>query len=278
MLVGCFSFAWMSKCAHLLGQTCDWRIVALARSSLAFAFAFTLARLSGANLVFWRPRVLWLRSCAGSLSLLCTFFALTRLPTSEVLTLTNTFPIWVAVLSWPLLRERPSSAVWLAACCGVLGVVLMQQPHGSGKDGAALAVSLALTAAFSSAVAMLGLHRLKGLHPWGIVVHFSGVATVVVLAACFASGAPPVAQAWEGNNLWLLLGVGATATLGQLCLTRAFTAGEPARVSVVGLAQVVFAVGLDLLFDPASLGAATLAGIALVMAPTAWMMIGRATE
>src|SRR5262249_3520544 len=125
MLVGCISFAWMSKFAHLLGATCDWRIVALARSSLAFTFALALALLSGASLVVWRPGILWLRSCAGSLSLLCTFFALTRLPTSEVLTLTNTFPIWVALLSWPLLRERPSLAVWLAAGCGVLGIVLI---------------------------------------------------------------------------------------------------------------------------------------------------------
>jgi len=31
-----------------------------------------------------------------------------RLPVSHVLTLTNMFPIWVAVLSWPLLHELPA--------------------------------------------------------------------------------------------------------------------------------------------------------------------------
>src|SRR4051794_31095578 len=98
MLCGCFSFAWMSQFAHDLGSSGhDWRIVALARSLLAFVFALTLARLCGARLVLWRPRVLWLRSVAGSASLLCTFYALGQLRTSEVLTLTNTFPIWVAI-------------------------------------------------------------------------------------------------------------------------------------------------------------------------------------
>src|SRR5262249_27138045 len=129
MVCGCFFTAWMSQFAHLLKETCDWRVVALARSSLAFVFALGLARLAGAGLVLWRPGALWLRSCASSASLLCTFFALAQLPTSEVLTLTNTFPIWVAFLCWPLLRTRPSASVWLAAACGVVGVSMIQSPH-----------------------------------------------------------------------------------------------------------------------------------------------------
>ncbi len=276
MLCGCFSFAWMSSFAHLLGQDCDWRIVALARSLLAFVFALTLARLAGARLVFCRPRILWLRSCAGSLSLLCCFFALTQLPTSEVLTLTNTFPIWVAILSWPLLREKPSASVWVAALCGVAGILLIQQPKGDASSGARIAVPLALFAAFTSAVAMLGLHRLKELDPWAIVVHFSGVATAFVLGAWLFGPRPPVEQMLDGRVALLLLGIGATATLGQWCLTRAFTSGEPAKVSVVGLTQIVFALGLDLLLANTTFNPTTLAGIGLVLAPTAWVMAARA--
>jgi drug/metabolite transporter (DMT)-like permease len=46
-------------------------------------------------------------------------------------------------------------------------------------------------------------------------------------------------------------------------------------VSVVGLLQIVFALGLDLLIDGSNLHPIALAGIALVLAPTAWMMLGR---
>jgi drug/metabolite transporter (DMT)-like permease len=278
MLCGCLSFAWMGEFAHFLGPTCDWRIVALARSALAFSFALTCARLSGARLVLWRPGILWLRSCTGSLSLLCTFFAFGCLRASEVLTLTNTFPIWVAVLSWPLLRERPSLSVWLAAGCGVLGVALIFRPSLDVGDSARLAMPLALIAAMTSAVAMLGLHRLKDVDPWAIVVHFSGVATLFVLVACFAGERPAFETMLIGNNLWLLLGVGVAATFGQFCLTLAFTAGPPARISVMGLTQPLFALGLDLLFEPAPLGQLTLAGMALVLAPTAWMMAGKTAQ
>src|SRR3954454_18398361 len=87
MLCGCFAFAWMGQFAHLLRASCDWRVTALARSALALLLAVGLARLCGARLVLWKPRTLWLRSVAGSLSLLCTFYALAQLPTSTVLTL-----------------------------------------------------------------------------------------------------------------------------------------------------------------------------------------------
>ena len=274
MLLGCFFTAWMSQLAHLLKDDCDWRVVALARGGLAFAFALGLTRLSGAALVVWRPGALWLRSFASSASLLCTFFALARLPTSEVLTLTNTFPIWVALLSWPLLGVRPGPAVWLAAGCGVLGVALIQSPHFEG--GATPAVALSLTAALTSAVAMLGLHRVKGVHPWAIVTHYSGVATLVVLASWAVGGRPGLTGVGQPKTLMLLLGVGVTATLGQVCITCAFTSGQPARVSVVGLMQIVFALGLDLLFHGPTVQPLTLAGIALVLAPTAWMMAGKA--
>src|SRR5205823_6390284 len=111
---------------------------------------------------------------------------------------------------------------------------------------------------------------------WAIVVHFSGVSTVFVLCAWLFGPAPRVEQVFDSRLALLLVGVGATATLGQLCLTRAFTLGEPARVSVVGLSQILFAMGLDVLFGNLSFHPARLAGIALVMAPTAWVMSARA--
>jgi drug/metabolite transporter (DMT)-like permease len=199
------------------------------------------------------------------------------LPTSEVLTLTNTFPIWVVFLSWPLLRIKPSLSVWLAAGCGVFGVVLIQSPHFQADVQATRAVLLSLTAALTSAIAMLGLHRLKGIHPWAIVAHYSGVATVFVLATWAIGGLPDLTPLADGRTIFLLLGVGLTATLGQVCVTQAFTSGQPARVSVAGLTQIIFALGLDLLFQGPSVQPLTLAGIGLVMAPTAWMMSARPT-
>jgi drug/metabolite transporter (DMT)-like permease len=277
MLLGSFSFAVMAMMSHQLGSLCDWRITALARSGLAFAFAAALAPAVGSRLVFRRPCILWVRSLAGSVSLVCAFYAQSLMRPPELLTITSTFPLWVALLSWPLLRERPSAVVWLSAVTGVAGVFLVYDPH---LEGGALAAALAFLASFCTAIAMLGLHRLQDLDTLAIVVHFSGVAFAFCVALVFLgpNGPPVWSRAAAPEAFLRLLGVGVTATIGQFFLTRAFAGGPPAKVSVVGLTQIVFAIGLDVLASDRSFTPTALLGMVLVMAPTAWVMAGRTHE
>src|SRR5687767_3166629 len=101
MLGGCVSFAIMSALAHEAGKRCNWQTVAFFRALLALVFVGAFSIATGTKLVFFRPGKLWVRSIAGSCSLVMAFYALSKLPTSTVVTLSNTFPIWVAVLSWP---------------------------------------------------------------------------------------------------------------------------------------------------------------------------------
>ena len=42
MLLSSLAFASMGAFSHLAGERCDWHIVAVARSSLAFVFTLTL--------------------------------------------------------------------------------------------------------------------------------------------------------------------------------------------------------------------------------------------
>lgn len=284
MLVGSFCFAWMATAAHALRFHCDWQVIALARSMTPLIFGASLAVLGGARLVLFTPRILWVRSIAGSISLVCTFFALTVLPPSHVFTLASTFPIWVALLSWPLYRERPTPQVWLSVLGSVLGVALMELSAPPESAESALfphwvAILCTLFAAFSTAVAMLGLHRLRHLHPWAIVAHFSGVALLFSLASFFL-GSPNAAPSPSPrmSTLLLLLTVGLTATVGQLFLTKAFAAGPPTKISVVNLTQVVFAMLLDVLLWDRRFDALTLAGMALVISPTAWLMATQTRE
>jgi len=93
MLCGSLSFAVMAILSNTLGDHCHWVIIALVRAALACPFAAILAVASGVKLVWFRPRTLWLRSIAGSISLLCSFYAITHMRVAEVLTITNTFPI-----------------------------------------------------------------------------------------------------------------------------------------------------------------------------------------
>jgi drug/metabolite transporter (DMT)-like permease len=274
MLCGSGAFAVMASLTHGLGTKCDWQIIALVRSSLAFLFAATLTRAAGARFVFRSPPILWVRSLFGSISLVCTFYALSRpsIPPSEVLTLTNIFPLWVALLCWPLYGRRPTASLMLALGCGLAGVVLVQQPRFAKGD---LGAVVALTASMATAVAMLGLNRLNSLDPRAIVVHFSGVSALACVACLLLFPLNFGAALPGGSALPMLVGVGASATVGQLCLTKAFAAGPPARVALVGLTQIPLAMLLDVAVWGHAFNGTTLLGTALVLGPTAWVVAGR---
>lgn len=274
MLVGSFSFSWMGVLAHAVGSAeghaLDWQTVAIFRSFIPLVLVGAWAVTAGVSLVFWRPRILWMRSIAGSCSLIGTFFALTRLPISDVFTLTNMFPVWVALLSWPMLGAFPSAKVWLSVACGAAGVVLIQRPHlAEGNFAALVAVSVSLF----TALAMIGLHRLKGIDTRAVVVHFSAVSLLFATAAFFLFPRHGDSLALDGRQIAQLVGVGLTATLGQICLTTAFTTGDPAKISVVGLTQIVFALILDAAVLHHPLDPEKLLGIPLVIGPTAWLML-----
>jgi drug/metabolite transporter (DMT)-like permease len=277
MLLGAASFAVMAMFTVALKEQVDWQWIAIARTGLAMTFAAIMATVAGKRLVFFRPRKLWMRSIAGSISLVCGFYAMTHYPVSEVLTLTNMFPLWVAVLSLPLLGHWPSLDVWPAVLLGIAGVVLIQQPFGghqfAGVVGSEqIAVAAAVLSSFTSAVAMIGLHQVREIDPRAIVVHFSAVALACCIAALFAF---PTSHAFslDGRTAALLLGVGVSATIGQLFLTMAFAIGPPARVSVVGLSQVGFTMLLEMIVTQRSFNAVTLLGMGLVLGPTAWTLL-----
>ena len=185
MLWASFAFTLMATFSRWAGEYCDWRLIAVARATVAFVFALLLAKAVGAKLVFWQPRILWVRSLAGNVSLFCNFYALAHLPVSDTLTLMNTAPIWVTILQWLVFKHQPTRGIIVAVLTSVIGIVLIQQPHFQEGKFACL---MALTGAFTTSIAMLGLNRLQSVNPRAVVVHFSAVASVSTLVVLFLTG------------------------------------------------------------------------------------------
>jgi drug/metabolite transporter (DMT)-like permease len=274
MLAGSLSFSFMGILAHEVGKACDWQVIVIFRCAVPLVIVGTVALASGVRLVFLRPPDLWMRSVAGSLSLIGTFYALPLLPAADVFTLVNIFPIWIALLSWPLLGETPTGQVWLSIVSGLAGVAIIQQYHLESANFVAL---VPLGVSIFTALAMIGLHRLKGIDTRAVVVHFHTVALSFALVTFFWVGREKTSSLPSGLPLLELFGVGVFATFGQLFLTLAFTHGDPAKVAVVGLTQIVFTLLLDFLVLGHSLETTKLLGVPLVVGPTAWLMLRRRT-
>lgn len=275
MLAGSVIFAAMAACTHALGSRCDWSVIAFARVLFMGVTVAVVALASGVRLRLWDPRSLWMRSLAGSLSLVCNFYALTALPIGDASTLNNSYPLWIALLSWWAVGLRVGLGEVIGVACGLVGMILVQQPHF--REGN-LATLVALLSSFATAVAMLGLHRLRDVDPRAVVTHFAMVGTVAAAVVMAARWDAVRANTHLDATAWLLLvGVCASGTLGQVFLTRAFASGPPASVAAVGLSQVAFGALLDIAIWGRVAPMLTWVGMALVLAPTAWLMArGRA--
>lgn len=279
MLISATAFAGMSEIAGLLNDgRCHWLIVALARTSLALVFTGILAAVQRTPLIFFRPRTIWIRSTAGSVSLLCSFYALGHLPPSDAIAITNMFPIWVAVLSWPILGDRPSLVVWAAVILSVVGAGIMhyEPPGDVSSSTTQLGVAAAVVSSMLSGVVVIGLNLLQGVHAQAIVVHFSFVSTLFLLAVLTQQGIGLEQFAGlEPSTFALLLGLGFAATIGQIFLTKAFAAGNASKVSVVALSQVAMCALFEFCFLDRSFQWNTILGMILVIGPTAWLMLRR---
>lgn len=272
MLWASFAFTLMATFSRWAGDYCDWRLIAFARASLACVFAFLLAKALQAKLVFWRPRILWMRSFAGSVSMFCNFYALAHLPVSDTLTLMNTAPIWVTLLSWLIFNQRPTGRIILAVMTSIVGIVFIQQPHfQEGK----IAILMALIGSVTTSIAMLGLSRLQSVDPRAIVVHFSAVASVSTLMLLLTTGpSDAFVPLQRPLVLGLLLMIGVGGVLGQIGMTMAFAKGHATRISVVALSQILFGLVVDVWLWHHPLNWVSLVGMVLVIAPTAWILLG----
>ena len=191
--------------------------------SFMFSSMVISARLAGVRLVVWNPPKLWTRSLAGSFSLVCNFYALTQLPVADVITLNNTYPLWIVVLAWWQLRRLPSALDVLSVVAGTAGVVLIQQPHLANNDFAAL---VALGSSVSTAIALIGLHRLKDVDYRAVMAHFAGVASVFDRRVYAHGGIRRPRRTIRPRCFLLEL---AHRTAGQVFLTRLRSGARPVR-------------------------------------------------
>jgi drug/metabolite transporter (DMT)-like permease len=280
MLIGSIFFAIMALLAETLRDHFTFPWITLVRSGVATALAIGLAVAGGAKLVFLKPRTLWARSISGWSSMICGFYALTHYDAEIVLALTNMYPLWVAVLSWPMLGKLPSNKTWVALLISCAGVWLMYAGslknvsiRASGTYNPSLAIPAAILAGILSGVALINLHRVKDLDTRAVVAHFSGVATTLSFVVWMLVPVSAPTMTVEPSSIGLLLCIGVAATIGQLCLTQAFSSGAPARVSVVGLSQVVVAVVVKWFLESRIPTTGSLLGMLMVVVATGWVIL-----
>ena len=266
MISGGFAFATMGALTHELGKRTDWILILFFRMFFTFVFTTTLLLKSGKfPFVLNRP-LLWFRSFVGSIAMLATFYSLTKLPISDVSVITETRPIWVAILAGIILGEDTKSKVWLSIFFSLIGILLIEKPYFEQRN---FDVFYALLASVLGAVVMICLRVLRDIEPRLIVTHFSGTASLVSLFfLIFFKKESLTSLNLDTTTIVMLVGVGIFGTFGQLAMTRAFAIGKASTVASAGFIKVGFAVVYDVLVWNYVFKFSTIAGMILILVST----------
>lgn len=205
--------------------------------------AYGIGRVRRVPLVVRDQKNAWLRSIFGTVNAVAVFAALgsARIALGDVATLIATAPLFVALLSGPVLGERVSPRVLAGAGVGFLGVAVLSQPALKVSGDLALAL---LLGALSYGLAILRLRRL-GAHESSeaIALHMSLVAGVTLLVLSLPRFVVPTP-----HMLLPLLGSAAAGGLGQIAMSRAYGLGGAARLSAVSYSGVVITYLLEVLW------------------------------
>lgn len=238
MLVAGALFALMGTLAKMLSGQFSSTELAMYRSlvGLLAIGAFLMLRRETLRTPFWQGHF-W-RGVTGTISLVASFYAMLHLPLAFALTLNYTSPIWLTLLSALLLKERFNARVIFAVALGFVGVAMLLRPAFASDQ--AVAGIIGLASGFFAACAYVNVKKLgeAGEPAWRVVFYFSLVGTAGSALVQPLEGAfHPV----NAGNLWLLLGVGLSATLAQLAMTKAYHSGSTVVVGAFAYSTVIFA-------------------------------------
>ena len=178
-----------------------------------------------------------LRGLSGSIALLMFFYCITLLPLASAVTLNYTSPLFLTVLTTLVFKERFHLPLTLAIALGFCGVALLLHPTMNAD--LLLPGLLGLGSGFLASVAYLSVKQLgsKGEPGWRVVFHFTLIGTLLAGCVMLFGTVHPVTR----HNLPILLGLGISATLAQMALTRAYRTGKTLVVGSLSYSTIAFA-------------------------------------
>jgi drug/metabolite transporter (DMT)-like permease len=206
-------------------------------------FMWLLARGQGVSLATSYPAMHAWRSLVGVISLGAWFYSIAQLPLATAMTLNYLSSVWIAaflvggtLLTASAANPFSQGPLVLSILAGFAGVVIMLRPTIDQNQAFAGLVGLmsGLTAAFAY-MQVMALGKLG--EPVTRTVFYFAVGSAVAGGAGVVLGG---LSAWDWTHALWLLPVGLLASLGQLCMTRAYSHGATLVVASLQYSGIVF--------------------------------------
>jgi drug/metabolite transporter (DMT)-like permease len=187
---------------------------------------------------FWRtrhPTLQLLRSASLLAATICFFAGLRYLPLAEGSSVAFLTPIFVVVLSGPLLGEQPTRARWIAVLTGFIGTVILVRPGSAIFHPATVLMGIA---ALCNALYLLTTRKLLGENAYTTLFYSAlvGAVGLSLVLPFYVGGAMPT---WREVVLFLLLGL--FAGLGHWLVISAYLLAPASLLTPFAYLQLVWA-------------------------------------
>ena len=258
MIFGSVCFGTMNALVKWTSFHADvWMIIMVRSAVIAFAVAI-FAASRGLSLKVSDKRTMLLRCVVGLTAMILYFTALGRIPIGQAVTLQYTAPLFVALLSGRVIRERVEPVVALLVGTAFAGIVLIVSPDLSSIDSDAL---LALGSGFFAAMAYMYVRELRNTDSASSVVFWFAAFSVV---GSIFQALPDVAGL-EWKTIAALIGIGIGAGGGQVGITMAYHRANAAWVSAFSYLTVIVATFYGFTLFNETLGASDWLGGLLIV-------------
>lgn len=281
MLAAAFFFATMAVCVKFASEYFNSAELVFYRGLLGMFFMWALARSRGITLATSYPGMHMWRSLVGVISLGAWFYAIAHLPLATAMTLNYMSSVWIAaflvggallmgllpvsgkVVPGTLQSQGP---LVLTVITGFIGVIMMLRPTIEQNQAFAGLVGLlsGLLAAFAY-MQVMALARVG--EPESRTVFYFALGSA--LTGGLAMGIVGVSE-WHWKPALWLIPLGVLASLGQLCMTRAYSLAKTRSATLVvanlQYSGIIFGAIYSLLLFGERLPLIGWAGMALIMA------------
>ena len=208
-----------------------WTVI-FGRSIVIAAMTFILAKIQEKSLSFEEPKWLLARCITGLSAMACYFYAIPLIPLTTAVVLQWTSPLFEALFTGYLIQERDSP--FLFVCIGVafVGTTLIISPSFEVIEVNAI---YALISGILSALAYLSIRQLRSTATSeGVVFWFAIFCVIFSLPLSIKE-----ITTLSFYEIQVLVGVGITAGIGQIGMTKAYHAAKAAYIGAFSYSTVL---------------------------------------
>jgi S-adenosylmethionine uptake transporter len=268
MVLAAFFFATMAVGIKIASSSFGLFELVFYRGLVSVIFMAVVLRARGTPFATPVPMMHAWRTVVGVFSLSTWFYAISHLPLATAMTLNYMSGVWVAtfVVGGAMLYGKSTGQGPLMATvlAGFAGVVMMLRP--TLDQNQLFAGLVGLLSGLGASMAYLQVTALGKIgEPEGRTVFYFSIGTTLIgLAGIGFSGFTPwAAVSWQAGT-WLIP-IGVLASLGQWCMTRAFSRGSTLLVANLQYAGIVFAAFYSLLLFGDKIDTIAWAGMVVIV-------------